>query len=252
MQQKKVRVLVLRTAGINCDAELVTAWEMAGAEADLLHINEIVGPGASRRFDDYAILAIPGGFAFGDDLGAGKLMANELLFRLKEPFRRFVESGRPVLGVCNGFQVLAKAGLFGGLTLLPNTSRKFECRWVHLQAEDNNSLFLRGIERLYLPVAHGEGRVELSEDEKPHAQVLLRYADPEGDTGAGYPWNPNGSFGNIAGVTNSSGTVFGLMPHPERFVSAYQHPQWTRLNLTGEGEGLKIFQNAVEYAAREL
>jgi phosphoribosylformylglycinamidine synthase subunit PurQ / glutaminase len=252
MQTKKVRVLVLRTAGINCEAEMVTAWEMAGAEADLLHINEIAGPNAASILDRYAILGIPGGFSYGDDLGAGKLLANELLFRLKETFGRFVEQGRPVLGVCNGFQVLAKTGVFGDLTLAHNRAGKFECRWVTLCNAGNDSLFLRGIEQLYLPVAHGEGRVTLGESGLTGAQVGLRYSDEEGNTSADYPWNPNGSIDNIAGVTNLSGTVFGLMPHPERFVTAWQHPQWTRLKLSGEGEGLKIYRNAVKYAAREL
>ena len=159
MPQKKVKVLVLRAAGINCDAEMVAAWEKAGAEVDLRHINEIAGPQANTRLDDYAILGVPGGFAYGDYLGAGRLMANEMIFRLKEPFQRFVDSGRPVLGVCNGFQILAKAGLFGDVTLLPNESGKFECRWITMQNTGSNSIFLRDIEQIYLPIAHGEGRV---------------------------------------------------------------------------------------------
>ncbi|HEX2909742.1 MAG TPA: phosphoribosylformylglycinamidine synthase I [Chloroflexia bacterium] len=267
MLEKKARVLVLRTAGINCDAEMVTAWELAGAEADLRHINEIAGPQASQILDHYTILAIPGGFSYGDDLGAGKLLANEMIYRLTEPFNSFVESGRPVLGVCNGFQVLAKTGLFGDLTLMPNRSGHFECRWTYLRNENSSSLFLRGIEQLYLPVAHGEGRVELGEtnrlekleshEAESGAQIALRYCDESGNTQAGYPWNTNGSDGAIAGVTNRSGTVFGLMPHPERFVSPWQHPQWTRLQgneggLSSEGEGLKIFRNAVQYVVKEL
>lgn len=231
---------------------MVTAWEMAGAEADIRHINELAGPGVADKLDQYAILALPGGFAYGDDLGAGKLLANELLFRLKEPFGRFVASGRPVLGICNGFQVLAKAGLFGDLTLQPNRSGKFECRWTLLKNEGTNSIFLRNIEWMYVPVAHGEGRVELGQGGAGESLVALRYADPDGNTNAPYPWNPNGSVDNIAGVTNLSGTVLGLMPHPENYVSAWQHPHWTRRGTTGEGDGLKIFRNAVEYAGREL
>ena len=260
MPQNKVRVLVLRAAGINCEAEMATAWRLAGAEADLVHINELIGSGASR-LDRYTILAIPGGFAYGDDLGAGKLLANELIFRLKEPFERFVESGRPVLGVCNGFQVLAKAGLFGDVTLLPNRGGQFECRWTTLQNTGSHSLFLRGVEQLYLPVAHGEGRLQLGESEtveklNQEGRLALRYTDADGDSQAGYPANPNGSVANIAGLTNRSGTVFGLMPHPERFVSPLQHPRWTRLRyegrLSAEGDGLKIFRNAVNFASREL
>lgn len=257
MQTKKVKVLVLRTAGINCDAEMVTAWEMAGAEVHLRHVNEVVGPQAMTSVDDYGILAIPGGFAYGDDLGAGKLLANELVFRLKEPFGRFVESGRLVLGVCNGFQVLAKTGLFGDVTLMPNASGHFECRWTTLHNNGSRSVFLRGIEKMYLPVAHGEGRVQLGSEDtlqklEQAGQVALHYSDEQGQPTADYPANPNGSDGNIAGVTNISGTVLGLMPHPERFVSLWQHPRWTRFGpgeRPEEGDGLQIFRNAVGYAA---
>ncbi|MBN9391180.1 MAG: phosphoribosylformylglycinamidine synthase subunit PurQ [Chloroflexi bacterium] len=251
MPQKKVKVLVLRAAGINCDAEMVEAWEKAGAEVDLRHINEIAGPHANTRLDDYAILGVPGGFAYGDYLGAGKLVANEIIYRLKEPFQRFVESGRPVLGVCNGFQILAKTGLFGDVTLLPNESGKFECRWITMQNTGSNSVFLRGIEQIYLPIAHGEGRVAFGTDVK--AEVSLKYCGPDGDTAASYPWNPNGSVQNAGGISSPSGTVFGLMPHPERFISAYQHPHWTRQKIKEvEGAGLKFFTNAVEYVSNEI
>lgn len=252
---KKVRVLVLRTAGINCDAEMVNAWQMAGAETDLRHINEVIGPNASTTLDNYHAMAIPGGFSYGDDLGAGKLYANELIYRLKEPFLRFVESGRPVLGVCNGFQVLAKTGVFGNLTLLPNASGHFECRWVNLKPAGATSIFLMGMEEVYFPVAHGEGRVVLGDGLNAagllaSGQVALQYCDTAGNAEAGYPWNPNGSAGNIAGVSNKEGTVLGLMPHPERYVTAIQHPQWTRLETKPEqGDGLRMFQNAVRYAA---
>lgn len=262
MLQKKVKVLVLRTAGINCDAEMMAAWEKAGATPELRHINEIAGPKASEKLERYAALAVPGGFAYGDDLGAGKLLANDLLYRLKEPFARFVEAGRPVLGVCNGFQVLAKAGLFGEVTLLPNRSGHFECRWTWLQnAGGNNCLFTKGIEQIYLPVAHGEGQVALGSDDtlkklEENGQIVFKYTDAEGNSNPRYPFNPNGSVESIAGICNSTGTVFGLMPHPERFISPLQHPRWTRLQghegglaLT-EGEGLKIFKNAVEFASQ--
>jgi len=256
--QKKIRVLVLRTAGTNCEAEMMTAWQKAGAIPELKHINELTGPRASNLLENYAILAMPGGFAYGDDLGAGKLLANDLIYRLAEPFARFVESGRPVLGVCNGFQVLAKTGLFGEVTLLPNLSGHFECRWGWLQnAGGNNCLFTKGIERIYLPVAHGEGRLAAStqtlQNLEENGQWVFKYSDEAGNTAASYPHNPNGSAANLAGICNSAGTVFGLMPHPERFVSPLQHPRWTRLQghegglaLT-EGEGLKIFRNAVDY-----
>jgi phosphoribosylformylglycinamidine synthase subunit PurQ / glutaminase len=250
----KVRVLVLRAAGINRDEDMCRAWELAGAEATLRHINEVVGAEANDSLENYHILAIPGGFSYGDDLGAGKLYANELIYRLKEPFFRFVESGRPVLGVCNGFQVLAKTGVFGNLSLLPNESGHFECRWVELKNPGTRAIFLQGVERMYVPVAHGEGRVALGEGLSieglaQNGQIALQYVNEDGSA-AEYPANPNGSVAAIAGVTNATGTVFGLMPHPENHVLPHQHPRWTRLaNRPAHGDGLQMFKNAVSYAA---
>ncbi len=258
MLEKKIKVLVLRTAGTNREAEMVLAWEKAGAIAEVKHINELSGPKAGEKLERYSALALPGGFAYGDDLGAGKLLANDLLYRLREPFARFVETGRPVLGICNGFQALVKTGLLGEVTLLPNTSGHFECRWTWLQnAGGNNCLFTRGIERIYVPVAHGEGRfvaeAETVQKLEENGQIVFKYSDEAGNTSADYPYNPNGSVANIAGICNTSGTVFGLMPHPENHIFPMQHPRWTRLQghegglgLT-EGEGLKIFRNAVEF-----
>lgn len=258
MEASKVRVLVLRTAGINCDAETVAAWEQVGTKVELKHFNEIAGSGAAAKLARYQILTIPGGFAYGDDLGAGKLLAIDLLYRLKDTFTKFVDSGKPVLGICNGFQVLAKAGLFGDMTITHNEAEKFECRWVYLKTSpDSNCIFTRGIERLYLPIAHGEGRVMVKNEATltemdSHNQLALRYVDEYGNL-AGYPANPNGSVANVAGVSNKTGTVFGLMPHPERFISPLLHPRWTRMQGTEgeirEGDGLKIFQNALEFVA---
>jgi len=258
VQSQKVRVLVLRTAGINCDQEMVDAWHKVGAQVDLKHINEIAGKDSTKSLERYQIMAIPGGFSYGDDLGAGKLMANELMFRMREAFLAFVEAGKPLIGICNGFQVLAKAGLFGDITLTNNASGKFECRWVHLKVEpDSNCIFTKGLDKLYLPVAHGEGRVvvkdssTLSEIEK-NGQVALRYTNEFGNAPE-YPDNPNGSVAHIAGTSNSKGTVFGLMPHPERFISPLNHPRWTRIKGSEgeiqEGDGAKIFRNAIEYVA---
>jgi phosphoribosylformylglycinamidine synthase subunit PurQ / glutaminase len=248
----KPKVLVLRSAGINRDGDAVQAWEHVGAEAHLKHVNEVVGN--DRLLDEYQILNVPGGFSYADDLGAGKLMANDLIYRLRAPFMRFVEQGKPVLGMCNGFQVLVKAGLFGeGITLARNENNKFECRWVRLKGANGKSLFTRGIETMYVPVAHGEGRFvaassEIIGDLEQNGQVALRYCAVDGSPATSYPDNPNGSINNIAGICNTTGTVFGLMPHPENHIFPHNHPQWTRLKTRpSEGDGAKIFRNAVEY-----
>lgn len=258
MLQKKVKVLVLRTAGINCDAEMVAAWEKAGAETALLHVNEVIAK--PEILQDYGILAIPGGFSYGDDLGAGKLMANDLIYRLREPFNRFVEAGKPILGVCNGFQVLVKVGLLGNVTLTNNKSGQFECRWVWLEnVNKGNCVFTSGIERIYVPVAHGEGRLVVGGADKATAlqqlenagRSVFKYVNSDG-TPVTYPNNPNGSDGELAGICNEQGTVFGLMPHPERYITEIQGPHWTREQreaAEAQAQGLKIFQNAVAFAA---
>jgi phosphoribosylformylglycinamidine synthase len=256
VQLNKVKALVLRAAGINCDQETMEAWRYVGIQVELKHINELTGAGASKKLAQYQILTVPGGFAYGDDLGAGKLMANDLLYRLKEAFMGFVDAGKPVLGICNGFQVLAKAGLFGDISLTNNANGKFECRWVNLKVSpESNCIFTKGIEKLYLPVAHGEGQVVVKDATtlaklEAGNQVALRYIDEYGNP-AEYPANPNGSIANIAGISNATGTVFGLMPHPERFISPLNHPRWTRIQGSEgeplEGDGVKIFRNAAEY-----
>jgi phosphoribosylformylglycinamidine synthase len=201
---------------------------------------------------DYHMLIVPGGFSYGDDLGAGKLWALNLQHRLNEDIQAFVKDGRPVMGICNGFQTLVKAGVLPGMegvTLTYNASSQFECRWVRLQPQAQSPcLFTEGLdEPIYCPVAHGEGRV-VSRD--PQALwdaglVALTYIDDKREP-ASYPGNPNGSDLNIAGLTNATGNVLGLMPHPENHVFAWQHPNWRR----GESGmlGLRLFQNAIKYA----
>ena len=250
----KVRTLIIRAPGTNCDQETIFAFQQAGAEVSLVHVNQLIRH--EEKLADYQILVIPGGFTYGDDIAAGKVLANELKLKLGEDIVRFIEGGKLILGICNGFQVLVKAGFLpelsnGGsprLTLATNDSGKFECRWVYLRANKQSPcVFTRGIESLYLPVAHAEGKLvplgTLSD-----VNIALYYADEQGNTEAGYPYNPNGSVGNIAGICDASGRVFGLMPHPERHVRGTQHPQWTRSGAKKYGDGFQIFQNAVAWA----
>lgn len=257
---KSATILVLRAAGINCDEETAAAIELAGGRAERVHINRLVDGGA--RLDDFAGLVVPGGFSYGDHLGAGKLLAVDLVHRLGDALRRFVGNGRPVLGICNGFQVLAKAGLLPGdeqrqsVTLAHNAGRRYECRWVRLLPQASSPcIFSRGVdEPISLPVGHGEGRFfapdETMDALEERRQVVLRYADENGAPAATYPANPNGSARSIAGICNRAGNVFGLMPHPDRAFLPQLHPDWLRGSGRTEGDGLRIFRNMVEYAAR--
>ena len=262
----KPKVLILRTAGTNCDAETDTAFQLAGAETALVHIQNLISD--KVNLTDYQILAIPGGFSYGDDIAAGILLAIEMKHKLTDMLNRFVADGKLVIGICNGFQVLVRTGLLPGMsssdsstpemtqrtTLAMNTSARFECRWVDLETQKSPCVFTEGVKpRVYLPVAHAEGRFTaptdvLGELEANH-QVVFRYAESE------YPSNPNGSDADIAGICDATGRIFGLMPHPERFLTKWNHPRWTRLadnTASEEGDGLVIFKNAVNYVKANL
>ncbi|MFH0942267.1 MAG: phosphoribosylformylglycinamidine synthase I [Chloroflexota bacterium] len=250
----KPKALILRGPGTNCDRETAFAFEQAGAATALVHINRLIS--GEERLGDYQIMVIPGGFTYGDDIAAGKVLANELMLRVGEQVRRFVSEGRLVLGICNGFQVMVKAGILPGpggsdvprITLTSNDSNRFECRWVHLGVEQASPcVFTRGIQRMYLPVAHAEGKLVASPEALPELFVVLRYTSPDGKSGAGYPHNPNGSVADIAGICDASGRVFALMPHPERYLRRTQHPRWTRGEGGEPGDGFKIFANAVAF-----
>jgi phosphoribosylformylglycinamidine synthase I len=255
------RTLILRAAGVNCDIETAHAFELAGAVPKTVHVNRILEN--PRLLDEFQIAAFPGGFSYGDDIAAGKILANQIAHHLAEPMQRFVEAGKPVIGICNGFQVLIKTNLLlGGLagaraaaTLTNNDCGRFIDRWVHLSRKSNKCIWTQGIERLELPIAHGEGKFVPADEAVRKAlwdndQIALVYVNPDGSPAAGQaPANPNGSTDDIAGVCDASGLVFGLMPHPERHVTALQHPAWTRRgDPDREGEGLRIFRNAVAHA----
>jgi phosphoribosylformylglycinamidine synthase I len=250
------RVLVLRAPGANCDEETQFAFQKVGALTERVHINRLrEEPAILHR---YQILVIPGGFTYGDDVAAGKILANQLAHFLGETLRRFRDQEKLILGICNGFQALLKAGLIVSpdedgplVTLTNNISGKLEDRWVYLQAKSEKCPFLKGYERFQLPVAHGEGNIIAREpwilkglDQA--GQVVLRYVDAEGKPGP-YPVNPNGSQDDVAGLCDASGRVLGLMPHPERHVLPTHHPRWTREGLQPEGDGLRLFRNAVEF-----
>jgi phosphoribosylformylglycinamidine synthase subunit PurQ / glutaminase len=250
------RVLILRAPGANCDVETQFAFELAGARAERVHINQLrANP---NQLKGYQVLVVPGGFTYGDDVAAGKILANQLAHFLGDALRRFRDAEKLILGICNGFQALLKAGLIllpdedGPLaTLAHNASGKFEDRWITLQATPGRCPFLKGVDRLTLPIAHGEGRFLcrsdwLLEGLEQSGQIVLRFADPSGGPPS-YPANPNGSQGDVAGLCDASGRVLGLMPHPERHVLPTQHPRWTRVGLAAEGEGLRLFRNAVQF-----
>ena len=254
------RALILRAPGANCDEETEFAFARAGALAERLHINRLrENPSLLHR---YQIMAVPGGFTYGDDVAAGKILANQLSHFLGETLRRFRDADKLILGICNGFQALLKAGLLippdeeGPLaTLAHNACGKFEDRWIYLQATPGKCPFLTDYERLHLPVAHGEGNFVcrapwILKGLEQAGQIVLRFVDREGRPGP-YPVNPNGSQGDVAGVCDVSGRVLGLMPHPERHVLPTQHPRWTREGLKPEGDGLKLFRNAVEYFQKD-
>jgi phosphoribosylformylglycinamidine synthase len=248
--------MILSAPGTNCDDETAFAFEQAGATPYRFDIAELIR--RDRCLDNCQIMVIPGGFTYGDDISAGKVLANELSLKLGVEIPEFLGRGGLILGICNGFQVLVKAGILPGLkdqgplslTLSANDSGRFECRWIHLEVnKESPCLFTRSIESMYLPVACGEGKVVTLDKPLPASVVVLFYADQAGNRDAAYPDNPTGSENNIAGICDESGHVFALMPHPERHLLAIQHPQWTRLSEPGHyGDGFRIFKNAVDWA----
>ena len=268
-------IAILHAPGVNRDIDAAIAFEIAGGAPAIVHINQLLA--GERRLADYAMLVLPGGFSYGDDLGAGKLWAVRLLHDLGDQLHAFADSGKPIIGICNGFQVLAKMGLLPGplsevggrrsevrgqnpepgsrncqlATLTRNASAHFECRWVWLEPNAaNHSPWLAGLERIHCPVAHGEGNFMTRDAETfdailAHNLVAFTYVDAEGRPGS-YPINPNGSVADIAGVTNAGGNILGLMPHPEDHIFPWQHPAFHR--GVQAHTGLDLFRNGVALA----
>jgi phosphoribosylformylglycinamidine synthase len=259
------RILILRAPGTNCDGETAYAFERAGGLVERLHVNCLLeSPAAMSQFQ---VLCLPGGFSYGDDIAAGRILGNQIRHHMADCLGEFKEAGKLILGICNGFQILLKSGALLPLdqdssapaTLAWNASGKFEDRWVPLYAAGSKSVFFAGIDTMYLPVAHAEGRFvpqsrEVLNQLDANGQLVLRYgsriaggAQPTMAAGVPYPDNPNGSLGDVAGVCDATGRVCGLMPHPERHIDPTQHPRWTRGPLPAAGDGLRLFQNAVGY-----
>ncbi len=260
MSDSKIQVLLLRTAGTNCDRELAHAFTLAGAAVQTLHINALLKDPALLQQPQ--ILAFPGGFSYGDDIASGKILANQLIHHLRQPLLQFVADGKMIIGICNGFQVLVKSGILPGpmpqlaptdwhpATLTYNTQGKFEDRWTHVRSQSKLCKWLAPDKTLALPIAHGEGRFVVREPATMQAlqdndQIVLRYVDSAGHPAQGFPTNPNGSTDAIAGICDITGRVLGLMPHPERIADPLTHPTWTR--EAANADGLQIFQTAVAY-----
>jgi phosphoribosylformylglycinamidine synthase len=272
---KEVKAIVITGYGTNCETEMAHACKLGGADrVDIVHMSQLIHNEYS--LDDYHFLNLPGGFLDGDDLGAGQAGAHRFKHvevigtgeKLFDQVQRFIKAGKLVLGVCNGFQVMAKAGLLPGfdnryddrqISITYNDSSRFEDRWVALRVDpESPCVFTKGIDKLYYPIRHGEGKVVTMNDSlldriKREKLVALRYADPETNQPTmEYPKNPNGSPDSIAGICDPSGRLFGLMPHPEAFLHRTNHPRWTREELPEEGQGVVLFRNAVDFIRENL
>jgi phosphoribosylformylglycinamidine synthase subunit PurQ / glutaminase len=264
MNLEEIKVCVMRVGGTNCDAETQRAFQELGVQAETVHVNELI---KRRNLLDYSVLVFPGGFSFGDYVRSGVIFARHLSAKLGKEMETFIDEGRPILGICNGFQILVEYGLlpgFEGISEYPeaslaNNSQGYKCRWTYLKNENKGKCaFTSKIPQnkvLRMPIAHGEGRL-LFPKEKEEAllkklidedMLVFRYCTEEGEVADGkYPANPNGSFYDIAGICNREGNIFGLMPHPERAMYWWQQPDWTRKQqMMQYGDGKLIFQSII-------
>lgn len=261
------KALVLTGYGINCDEETAFAFEKAGAGAEIVHVNDLIKePKMLRQFQ---IFAFPGGFSYGDDTGSGNALANKVRNNLWQDIMEFIEDEKLVIGICNGFQVIANLGLLPGfdarygkrqVALAPNNTARYECRWVSLVNMSKKCVFTKGISEIRMPVAHGEGKFTASKDVlnrlNENGQIVFKYAKGEGLANGEFPFNPNGSMLDIAGICNETGRIFGLMPHPERNIFSTQPDDWALQkeilkrkggSMPAGGAGMQIFRNAVDF-----
>lgn len=255
----KPKTIILYTDGINTDYETKYAMEQAGAEAEIVHLNDLINK--DKKLDDYQIMFIPGGFSYGDDVMSGKIFAKMLINHVQEDLQKFIAADKLAIGICNGFQISVRLGLLPfraigveqpEVALFENASGHHEDHWVKLKVNKTNSVFLRGLEGMTIevPVAHGEGRFVASAESmqklQDNNQIALQYVDQDGNTTQEYPHNPNGSTNAIAGICDETGRIFGMMPHPERFCKITNHPNWHSFP-DRKPDGMLILENAVNY-----
>jgi phosphoribosylformylglycinamidine synthase len=255
----KPSVLIITGYGINAEKELKWAFELAGATAVVEHLEDVIEN--KKILNSYQIIAIPGGFSFGDHLGSGRVFASIIKHQIFTELVKFIEQKKLLIGICNGFQIITTLGLVPNIgedyqqqaALIANDSGHFENRWVWCKIAPNNSVWLKGLDKLYLPVRHGEGKFVVDDQAvldkiSANAQTALTYFNPEQSATqiVAYPYNPNGAFQNIAGITNKEGNVLGLMPHPEAYIFPENHPNWTE-GVQEKHSGLDIFKNGVAY-----
>lgn len=277
VKRGEIKVGILRIEGTNCEQESFDSFKRLGVNPEFVHLKQLLGvdcdKGENRSLFDYQCIMIPGGFSAGDYVRAGAIFAARMKSKLSKDLEEYVKQEYPILGVCNGFQVLIELGLLPGIDeiiskypkacLMTNDSNRFECRPTYLRHDNRGKcVFTRRIKRgeiRLIPSAHAEGKLVFPsrEEEKilrnleENDQVVFRYVDPDGNL-AGYPWNPNGSIDNIAGICNYIGNVFGMMPHPERVFYRFQHPDWTRRESDTNGDGKAVFESVIEYIEKKF
>jgi phosphoribosylformylglycinamidine synthase len=262
------KALIITGYGINCEEETAKVFEMEGAKTEIIHVNDLIAN--PKKLDDYQIMAFPGGFSYGDDTGSGNAMANKIKNNLNEEFLNFAKKDKLIIGICNGFQILANLGIVPALNddygkrtvaLMHNTQARYECRWVYLKVTSKKCIWTRDIDVIHVPIAHGEGNFytdsETLKQIQSGDQIAWKYVKENGSpANKEFPFNPNGAMEDIAGICDPSGRILGMMPHPERFNCFVNEDGWqlekenlirAKKSLPTEGKGLKLFRNAVEY-----
>ena len=278
LKKNEIKIAILRIEGTNCEQESYDAFKRLGVKPELVHLKQMLhidcNKDETRNISDFHCLLIPGGFSAGDYIRAGAIFAARIKSKLQNQLEEFVKNQYPIIGICNGFQVLIELGLLPGFDNLiepiptacldRNNSNRYECRPTFLKHENRgNCKITKKIPKdkiLLIPSAHAEGKLlfplekqnNYLERLEENDQIVFRYVDPEGNY-AGYPWNPNGSFSNLAGICNSTGNVFGMMPHPERAFYKIQHPDWTKSKLNDNvGDGKILFESTIDYIMKNL